>query len=95
MAISIRTEMRCAMMTTSLVSHGPGYFEDACAQDVVRPMQKNGIFRPVLRSSRVKIFMKGAAKHMVQTIQKNVMVTPEQWKRLGKEAAKLEKSPNQ
>ena len=31
---------------------------------------------------------------MVQTIQKNVRVTPEQWKRIEKEAERREKSPN-
>ena len=32
---------------------------------------------------------------MVQTIQKNIRVTSEQWKRIEKEAAQLDKSPNQ
>ena len=31
---------------------------------------------------------------MVQTIQKNIRVTPEQWKRIEKEAERREKSPN-
>ena len=31
---------------------------------------------------------------MVQTIQKNIRVTPEQWKRIEKEAGKREISPN-
>ena len=31
---------------------------------------------------------------MVQTIQKNIRVTPEQWKRIENEAAKREMSPN-
>ena len=31
---------------------------------------------------------------MVQTIQKNIRVTPEQWKRIEQEAERREKSPN-
>ena len=31
---------------------------------------------------------------MVQTIQKNIRVTPEQWKRIENEAEKREMSPN-
>ena len=31
---------------------------------------------------------------MVQTLQKNIRLTPEQWKRIEKEAEKREKSPN-
>ncbi len=42
----------------------------------------------------MKIFTKGAAKRMVQTIQKNIRVTPEQWKRIEKEAIEREVSPN-
>ena len=42
----------------------------------------------------MKIFTTGAAKRMVQTIQKNIRVTPEQWKRIEKEAEKREMSPN-
>ena len=42
----------------------------------------------------MKIFTKGATKHMVQTIQKNIRVTPEQWKRVENEAEKREMSPN-
>ncbi len=93
-AMRIRMGVRCAMMAIRLVSHRPGLFEDACAQNVASPMQGNGIFRPVLRSIRVKTFNKEAAKPRLQTIQKNVRVKPEQWRRLEKEAERREKSPN-
>ena len=52
------------------------------------------IFAVVLRPERMKIITTGAAKRMVQTIQKNIRVTPEQWKRVEKEAEKREMSPN-
>ena len=42
----------------------------------------------------MKFFTKGEAKRMVQTIQKNIRVTPEQWKRVEKEAEKRDISPN-
>ena len=42
----------------------------------------------------MKIFTTGAVKRMVQTIQKNIRVTPEQWKRIENEAEKREMSPN-
>ncbi len=42
----------------------------------------------------MKIFTIGAAKRMVQTIQKNIRVTPEQWKRIENEAEKRDISPN-
>ena len=42
----------------------------------------------------MKTFTKGEAKRMVQTIQKNIRVTPEQWKRIENEAEKREMSPN-
>ena len=42
----------------------------------------------------MKIFTKGATKRMVQTIQKNIRVTPEQWERIEKEAAERGVSPN-
>ena len=57
-------------------------------------MQKNGIFRSVWRTTRVEILTKGETKPMVQTIQKNVRLTPEQWKRIEQEAERREKSPN-
>ena len=47
-----------------------------------------------LRPGRIKIFTIGAAKRMVQTIQKNIRVTPEQWKRIENEVEKREMSPN-
>ncbi len=43
----------------------------------------------------MKIFTKGVAKRMVQTTQKNIRFTSEQWKRIEKEAEKHDKSPNQ
>ena len=43
----------------------------------------------------MKIFKKGAAKQMAQTTQKNIRFTFEEWKHVEKEAAKLDKSPNQ
>ena len=52
------------------------------------------MFRPVWPPTGVKIFTKGETKPMVQTIQKNIRVTPEQWKRIEKEAERREKSPN-
>ena len=58
---------------------------------MVREMR---IFAVVLRPERMKIFTTGAAKRMVQTIQKNIRVTPEQWKRIESEAEKREMSPN-
>ncbi len=54
----------------------------------------NENFAVVLRPERLKIFTKGAVKRMVQTIQKNIRVTPEQWKRIENEAEKREMSPN-
>ncbi len=42
----------------------------------------------------MKIFSRGETKRMVQTIQKNIRVTPEQWKRIENEAEKREMSPN-
>ena len=60
----------------------------------MRLMQEMRIFGVVLRPERMKIFTTGAAKRMVQTIQKNIRVTPEQWKRIEKEAEKREMSPN-
>ena len=54
----------------------------------------NENFAVVLRPERMKIFTTGAAKRMVQTIQKNIRVTPEQWKRIENEAEKREMSPN-
>ena len=56
--------------------------------------QEMRIFAVVLRPERMKIFTPGAAKRMVQTIQKNIRVTPEQWKRIENEAEKREMSPN-
>ena len=41
-----------------------------------------------------KILTKGVTKRMVQTIQKNIRVTPEQWKHVEKEAIEREVSPN-
>ena len=35
-----------------------------------------------------------SGKRMAQTAQKNIRVTPEQWKRIEKEAERREKSPN-
>ena len=55
---------------------------------------RNENFAVVLRPERMKIFTTGAAKRMVQTIQKNIRVTPEQWKRIENEAEKREMSPN-
>ncbi len=55
---------------------------------------ENENFAVVLRPERMKIFTTGAAKRMVQTIQKNIRVTPEQWKRIESEAEKREMSPN-
>ena len=57
-------------------------------------VQETGIFAVVLRPERIKILLRGAAKRMVQTIQKNIRVTPEQWKRIENEAEKREMSPN-
>ena len=57
-------------------------------------MQEMRILAVALRPGGVKILLRGAAKRMVQTIQKNIRVTPEQWKRIEKEAVKLDKSPN-
>ena len=54
----------------------------------------NENFAVVLRPVRMKILLRGAAKRMVQTIQKNIRVTPEQWKRIESEAEKREMSPN-
>ena len=54
----------------------------------------NENFAVVLRPERMKIFTTGEAKRMVQTIQKNIRVTPEQWKRIENEAEKREMSPN-
>ena len=42
----------------------------------------------------MKIFTKGATKRMVQTTQKNIRFTSEQWKRVEKEAHKRGVSPN-
>ena len=55
---------------------------------------RNENFAVVLRPERMKIFTPGAAKRMVQTIQKNIRVTPEQWKRIEKVAEKRDMSPN-
>ena len=57
-------------------------------------MQEMRFFAVVLRPKRMKIFTEGAAKRMVQTIQKNIRVTPEQWKRIENEAEKRKMSPN-
>ena len=57
-------------------------------------VQEMRIFAVVFRSVRMKILLRGAAKRMVQTIQKNIRVTPEQWKRIENEAEKREMSPN-
>ena len=54
----------------------------------------NENFAVILRPERMKIFTTGATKRMVQTIQKNIRVTPEQWKRIENEAEKREMSPN-
>ena len=43
----------------------------------------------------MKKFTKGAIKRMVQTTQKNIRFTPEQWKSIENEAEKRDKSPNQ
>ena len=42
----------------------------------------------------MKTFKKGAAKRMAQTTQKNIRFTPEQWKRVEKEARERGISPN-
>ena len=55
---------------------------------------RNEDFAVVFQPERMKIFSTGAAKRMVQTIQKNIRVTPEQWKRIENEAEKREMSPN-
>ena len=60
----------------------------------MRLVQEMRIFAVVLRPEQMKIFTTGAAKRMVQTIQKNIRVTPEQWKRIENEAEKREMSPN-
>ena len=55
---------------------------------------RNENFTVALRPERMKIFTIGAAKRMVQTIQKNIRVTPEQWKRIENKAEEREMSPN-
>ena len=55
---------------------------------------RNENFTVVLRPERMKILLRGAAIRMVQTIQKNIRVTPEPWKRIENEAEKREMSPN-
>ena len=57
-------------------------------------MQKN---RGILVSSQAKMDEnphERMAKRMVQTLQKNIRVAPEQWKRVEKEAEKRDISPN-
>ena len=58
-------------------------------------MQENGIFpvRFTIEQNENLNEMRGK-KPMVQTIQKNIRLTPEQWKRIEKEAEKREISPN-
>ena len=58
-------------------------------------MQENGIFpvRFTIEQNENLNEMRGK-KPMVQTIQKNIRLTPEQWKRIENEAEKREKSPN-
>ena len=51
-------------------------------------------FSDRLGPESMKIFLKGVAKRMVQTIQKNIRVTQEQWKRVEKEATERNISPN-
>ena len=43
----------------------------------------------------MKILTNRASKLIVHTIQKNIRLTPEQWKRVEKEAEKRDVSPNQ
>ena len=52
----------------------------------VRQVQRSRLFSVVLGPERTGIFTKGSAKLMVQTLQKNIRVTPGQWKRIEKEA---------
>ena len=57
-------------------------------------VQEMRIVTVVSRAERMNIFTEGATKRMVQTIQKNIRVTSEQWKRIENEAEKREMSPN-
>ena len=82
------------MMATNMVVHETASRVSFLGPRWVCLVQEMRIFAAVLRPERMTIFTKGAAKRMVQTIQKNIRVTPEQWKRIENEAEKREMSPN-
>ena len=82
------------MMATILVVHETASRASFWGPRRVCLVQEMRIFAVVLRPERMKIFTIGAVKRMVQTIQKNIRVTPEQWKRIENEAEKREMSPN-
>ena len=82
------------MMATILVVHETVSRVSFLGPRWVCLVQEMRIFAVVLRPEPMKILTTGAAKRMVQTIQKNIRVTPEQWKRIENEAEKREMSPN-
>ena len=83
------------MMDTDLVLPDSGidsrYFRFATSVFDERKQE----FSDCIEPESMKTFTKGAAKRMVQTTQKNIRFTSEQWKRVEKEAEKYDKSPNQ
>ena len=88
------SDLRCAMMNTDLVltdsgiELGPSRFETSVFGEWKPEFPDR--FGP----ESMKTFKKGAAKRMAQTTQKNIRFTPEQWKRVEKEAQERGISPN-
>ena len=64
-------------------------------QERVRSVQGSRLFAAVSGPEWMESFTKGSAKLMVRTLQKNIRVTPGQWKRLEKEAEERGISANQ
>ena len=52
----------------------------------VRQAPRSRLFVVISEPEWTQVFTKGSAKLMVQTLQKNIRVTPNQWKRIEKEA---------
>lgn len=90
-----RAGPRRAMMATSLVVRPPGPLGGFCTSGRVRQVQESRLFVVISGPEWTRVFTKGSAKLMAQTLQKNIRVTPGQWKRIEKEAQERGISANQ
>ena len=80
---------------TKLVVQPPELLGGFCTPERVRQVQGSRVFAVVAGLDWIQVFTKGSVKLMVQTLQKNIRVTPGQWKRIEKETEERGISPNQ